>query len=119
LLLPGIALLILAALYLLLIVASLPGQTVRMQAVDTSTPAGAGELAGMIVTLVALTLMNVAIVLGAISMLRLKNYRSAYTAAVLSLIPFCSPCFVLGIPFGIWALIVLHRADVKQRFLMA
>jgi hypothetical protein len=114
---PAICLLVLSSLFVLLIVASVPSQIADSRAIDTSTPGGGGELVGRIVSLVVWTLMNVAIVLGAISMIRLTNYRSAYTAAILSIIPICSPCFVLGIPFGIWALVVLNRIDVKERFM--
>lgn len=107
----------LSTLFVLLIVASLPGQFVRIRAIDTSTPGGAGELVGGIVSLVVWPFMNVAVALGAVSMLRLKNYRTANMAAILAIIPVCSPCFVLGIPFGIWAIVVLHRPEVKQHFM--
>jgi hypothetical protein len=115
--LPAIFLLTLSSLFVLLIVASLPGQIVRIRAIDTSTAEGAGELFGGVISLALWPLMNLAIALGAISMIRLKNYRSAYTAAILSVIPICSPCFLLGIPFGIWAIVVLNRPEVKQRFM--
>jgi hypothetical protein len=113
---PGIALLVLSTVFLLLILASMPGQFMRMRQVDTSTPGGAGELTGMVAGLAVWTLTTVSTLLGAISMIRLSSYRSAYIAAVLSVIPICSPCFVLGIPFGIWSLVLLHWADVRERF---
>ena len=113
---PAIVLLSLSTLFVLLIVASLPGQVVRIRAIDTSTAGGAGELVGSIVSLAVWPLMNVTVALGALSMLRLKHYRSACTAAILAIIPVCSPCFVLGIPFGIWAIVLLQRPEVKQRF---
>jgi hypothetical protein len=112
----AIVLLILSLLTVLLIVASLPRQIVRIRAIDSSTPGGSGELLGSIVSLIVWPLMNLAIALGAISMIRLTSYRSAYTAAIASLVPVCSPCFVLGIPFGIWAIVVLNRPEVRQRF---
>jgi hypothetical protein len=84
----------------------------------TSTAEGTGELVGSIVSLILWPLMNLAVALGAVSMIRLKSYRSAYTAAILSIIPVCSPCFLLGIPFGIWAIVVLNRPEVKKRFMM-
>jgi hypothetical protein len=116
LLLPAIALLVLSSLFVLLLLASIPGQIVRMRAIDTSTPEGVGELIGMFMSLAIWILMNLAIAVGAVSMIRLRNYRSAYTAAILSVIPVCSPCLLLGIPFGIWAIVVLNRPEVKQRF---
>lgn len=116
LLIPAIFLLALASLFALLILASLPSQIIRIRAIDTSTPAGVGELTGSVGSLAVWLLNTVTIALGSVSMIQMKNYQLAQTAAILSVIPFCSPCFVLGIPFGIWALILLNRPDVKQRF---
>ena len=56
------------------------------------------------------------ILVGAWSMRQGRRYRLAYGSAILSCIPFLSPFVFLGIPFGIWALIVLHRRDVKEAF---
>jgi hypothetical protein len=113
---PALILLVLSSLFVMLILGSLPGQIIRMWELDLSTPEGFGTLMGMLMPLIVLPLMNVAIALGSISMLRLKSYSSAYLAAILSLIPLCSPCVLLGIPFGIWALVLLNRPEVKQRF---
>src|SRR5262249_21382653 len=71
LLVPAVFLLVFASLFLLLIVMSLPGQIMRMRDIDTSTPRGAGELTGGIVSLVVWSLMNIAVVTGALSMIRL------------------------------------------------
>ena len=49
---PAITLLTLSTLTILIVLASLPGQFIRMRAIDTSTSEGVGELAGMIVALV-------------------------------------------------------------------
>jgi hypothetical protein len=114
---PAIILLVLSSLFVILILTSLPRQFARMRPIDLSTPEGAGALAGTLVPLILMPLMNVAIALGAVSMLRLKSYSSAYLAAILALIPFCSPCVLLGIPFGIWALVLLNRTELKQRFM--
>lgn len=56
------------------------------------------------------------IVYGAIQMLKARRYGMARLAAILSLIPVSSCCFVLGIPIGIWALVVLHKPEVKAAF---
>ncbi len=116
LLVPAIFLLTLAVSFVLLIVASLPEQIARIRAIDSSTSEGAGELFGNIASLILWPLMNLVIVLGAIAMLRLKGYRTAYTAAILATLPCCSPCFLLGIPFGVWSIVLLNRPEVKQRF---
>jgi hypothetical protein len=54
--------------------------------------------------------------IGAGRMQRLENYQFAMTAAVVGMVPCISPCCVLGIPFGIWALIVLNKPEVKPHF---
>jgi hypothetical protein len=113
---PAIILLVLSSLFVLFILASFPNQIATMREVDTSTTNGIIELVTQVLMLVLLLAINVAIARGAISMLRLKNYRRAHRAAIFSLIPICTPCFLLGIPFGIWALVLLNRPEVKQRF---
>lgn len=56
------------------------------------------------------------IIYGAIQMLNGKNYRAAKRAAILAIVPFVSCCFVLGIPFGIWALVVLNKPEIRAFF---
>ena len=62
------------------------------------------------------TLSCLLIFRGARSMRRGEHYRRAKTAAVLSCIPFLSPIVYCGIPFGIWALVVLRRPEVRAEF---
>lgn len=45
-----------------------------------------------------------------------KHYRVAVVAALIACIPLISPCLILGIPFGIWAILVLRRPDVRAAF---
>ena len=52
-------------------------------------------------------------------MRRLENYRTAMTVAIVSVIPLISPCCLLGIPFGIWALVMLSRPEVRDAFAQA
>lgn len=56
------------------------------------------------------------IIAGAINMLRLRNYKTAKSAAILCMLPICTAGFIFGIPFGLWALIVLNRPAVKTAF---
>jgi hypothetical protein len=53
---------------------------------------------------------------GAIAMLRLKIYNLAVGGCVVALVPAISPCCVLGVPFGIWGMIVLNDREVKRAF---
>ena len=116
LMIPAIVLLVLASSMLFLILLSIQSQILRMREIDTTTSGGLGELCGMIGSLVIWITMMAAIIWGSIAMLRLRGYRDAMAAAVLAVIPICSPCFVLGIPFGIWAIVVLMRVEVRTKF---
>jgi predicted PurR-regulated permease PerM len=53
---------------------------------------------------------------GALKMKNLQSYGLAMTAGIVSLIPCCGPCFCLGIPLGIWALVVLRKPEVRASF---
>jgi len=58
----------------------------------------------------------IGILLGGIQMLRLKARGLAIAASVLSMINIGSCCCILGLPIGIWALVILLMGDVKQAF---
>ena len=63
------------------------------------------------------SLLQIFVILGGVAMLRAKGRGMAWTGSVLSVIPvLTSSCCVLGIPVGIWALIVLSDANVKRVF---
>ena len=53
---------------------------------------------------------------GAWQMKTLSNYQHAYYASIVAMIPCLGPCCVLGIPFGAWAMTVLMKDEVRQRF---
>lgn len=55
------------------------------------------------------------ILAGAVKMQKLESYGFAMTAAILSMLP-CSACCLVGMPVGIWALIVLNDPYVKNSF---
>jgi hypothetical protein len=61
-------------------------------------------------------ILTIIILLGAIRMKNLEGYGLAITASILALIPCTSPCCCLGLPFGIWALVVLSDPVVKASF---
>lgn len=61
-------------------------------------------------------LVALVILFGGVQMLRLKSRGLALTASILSMVNFGSCCCILGLPIGIWALVILLAADVKQLF---
>ena len=60
--------------------------------------------------------VSVVVIVGATKMKNLEHYTLAVTSAILAVIPCTSPCCLLGIPFGIWALVVLNDSSVKAAF---
>jgi hypothetical protein len=71
--------------------------------------------AGIVMGIINLALGAVVIV-GAVKMKNLESYGFAMAAAIIAMIPCISPCCLLGLPFGIWALVVLSDAGVKAAF---
>ena len=63
-----------------------------------------------------LLFVHLFIIFGSIQMLRLNAFSTARLAAVVSVIPFCSPIVVIGIPFGVWALIIMSDSLVRDAF---
>ena len=59
---------------------------------------------------------TIVIVLGAVRMLQIKSWGLAMTAAILSVIPFFQFCCLIGIPIGVFAIIVLSDPAVRQQF---
>ena len=56
------------------------------------------------------------IIHGAMQMQKLQKYNLAMAAAVVAMVPCVSPCCILGLPVGIWALVVLMKPEVKAAF---
>jgi hypothetical protein len=60
--------------------------------------------------------LSVLILIGAARMQSLRNHEFALTAAILAMVPCLTPCCLIGLPFGIWAVVVLSKAGVKSQF---
>jgi hypothetical protein len=61
-------------------------------------------------------LVSGVILLGGIKMKKLENYGLAMAASIVAMIPCISPCCIIGLPIGIWALVVLSKPEVKNAF---
>ena len=57
------------------------------------------------------------IIYAALKMKELEQWGLAVAASILAMIPCVSPCCVVGLPIGIWCLVVLTRPDIKTAFL--
>jgi len=64
-------------------------------------------------------LVNLIIIGGALQMLRFRSWGLALAASILAMVNFGSCCCGLGLPVGIWSLVVLASSDVKAAFLAA
>ncbi len=56
------------------------------------------------------------IIYAALKMKDLKQWNLAVVASILAMLPCISPCCIIGLPIGIWSLVVLMRPDVKAAF---
>jgi len=74
-----------------------------------------GGTFGMIQAIAGL-LIGLSMTLGAIKMKKLQGYKNAITISILAMIPVVSPCCLLGLPFGIWSIVVLSKPEVKDAF---
>jgi hypothetical protein len=60
--------------------------------------------------------LSVLVIFAGVKMKNLENYVLSMTGAIIAVIPCFSPCCFLGIPFGIWAIVVLVSPEVKAAF---
>ena len=123
---PATALIVAAILGMILQVLGILGNFVLM-AVDFQPPAGAAAqghdpLAMMVGNGVQVAIgvfslaMGALVLMGAMKMKNLENYSFAMASAIIAMIPCFSPCCLLGLPLGIWALVVLNDSSVKAAF---
>ena len=119
---PAIALMVTSALFIvvlallivLYIVLLISGQAAAM-ANERLVPAETVLIIRSCVAVV-LILFNAFIFYGAQQMRTLESYSMAMAAAIIACIPCCGPCYLLGIPFGIWSIVVLTNDEVKRAF---
>jgi hypothetical protein len=60
--------------------------------------------------------MSILVLIGASKMQSLRNYEFAFAASIVAMVPCLTPCCILGLPFGIWALVVMCKPEVKSQF---
>jgi hypothetical protein len=56
------------------------------------------------------------IIFAALKMKELSQWELSLAASIVAMIPCISPCCILGLPIGIWALVVLLRPEIKEAF---
>jgi hypothetical protein len=70
---------------------------------------------GVVLSIIGILVCGV-ILLGALKMKKLESYGLAMTASIIAMIPCLSPCCLIGLPIGIWSLVVLSKPEVKSAF---
>ena len=68
---------------------------------------------GLLIIPIFNLIAQVVVIMGGIAMVRSKSMGTARTGAILSVIPCISSLCLLGIPFGIWALVALSSPQAK------
>jgi len=69
---------------------------------------------GIVMALLGLVLYGV-VIFGALKMRSLESYGMSMAAAIIAMLP-CSCCCLIGLPIGIWSLVVLMDQNVKANF---
>lgn len=60
--------------------------------------------------------ISVLIIFAAQKLRNLESFALVVTAAILAMVPCTSPCCCIGLPVGIWVLVVLFKPEVKSAF---
>ncbi len=60
--------------------------------------------------------VNIFIIAGGVMMARVSNWGVALAASIVAMINFGSFCCLLGLPIGIWSVVILMQPDVKAIF---
>ncbi len=118
---PGIALLVVGILALLTHLAMGVLQLLGggLSALGGGSSAMGGILGGVIggVVYIVLALLQGVVIFGGLKMKNLQSWGLAVAAAVIALLPCTNGwCCLIGLPVGIWALVVLMNNDVKAAF---
>jgi hypothetical protein len=60
--------------------------------------------------------LSTVILMGGLKLRKLQSFGLCIAAAIIALVPCISPCCCIGLPVGIWVLVVMNSADVKPYF---
>lgn len=76
---------------------------------------GAAKIGGIVGSLIGIG-AAVFLWIAAGKMDRLESHNLALIAAIVAMVPCVSPCCCIGLPVGIWAVIMLGKPEVKGAF---
>ena len=95
----------------LLVFLALVGFAIPAVAREGGHPAGYAVITGMALVSLAAALV---VWIGACRMLKVRGYGLAIAASAVAMI--AGPAALVGLPFGIWALVLLTRREVQAAF---
>lgn len=75
----------------------------------------ASGVLGIVFGIIAL-LMGGLVIFGSMKMKNAQSYGLCMATAIIAALPCVSPCCLLGLPIGIWAIVVLVDPQVKAAF---
>jgi hypothetical protein len=70
---------------------------------------------GIVSGLIALA-VSAFILWASMQMKQLRNWNMSVAASIVAMIPCIGPCCIIGLPIGIWSLVVLMKPEVKSAF---
>jgi hypothetical protein len=56
------------------------------------------------------------IIWASMQMKQLHKWTMAVAASIVAMIPCIGPCCIIGLPIGIWSVVVLMKPEVKSAF---
>ena len=124
---PAIGLIVTGGLGALLVLAGLVAQGAMLalyrrmgipedQVAQIERMQGANLVISLLMTVLGLAGAGL-VILGGFKMLKLRSWVLCVIASFVAMIPcFTSCCCVVGLPIGIWALVVLFNSEVKRAF---
>ena len=74
-----------------------------------------GGTLGILGNIVAI-LVGVFLLYAGLKIRKLENYNAGLIGSIIAMVPCISPCCLIGLPVGIWALVILNRPEVKSHF---
>jgi hypothetical protein len=88
----------------------------RQTQVTTETTAESLSLVSLLTSCGVSMIISGMILVGTQAMRSVRSFAMCVTISIIAVIPICSPLFALGVPFGIWALVVLMQPEVRYAF---
>ncbi len=72
---------------------------------------GAGVVFGIVILATSFL-----VIWAALQMKQLRGWTLSVVGSIVAMVPCLGPCCIVGIPIGIWALVVLMKPEVKAAF---